>query len=68
MGGDERTRFPQGQQPIVQRRPGDPRQEVAVAPERAPRQPPKPREDDSTEPPGGRPPVESYSTGARAND
>jgi uncharacterized membrane protein YjgN (DUF898 family) len=62
MGGDDRTRFPQGQQPIVQRRPGDPRREVPVAPERAPRQP-WTREDDSTEPPG-QPPAEGYSSGA----
>jgi uncharacterized membrane protein YjgN (DUF898 family) len=61
MGGDERTRFPQGQQPIVQRRPGDPRNEVPVAPARQPLS--RLREDASTEPPG-RPPVESYSSGA----
>jgi uncharacterized membrane protein YjgN (DUF898 family) len=61
MGGDERTRFPQGQQPIVQRRPGDPRNEVPVAPERRPSS--RLREDASTEPPA-RPPVESYSGSA----
>jgi len=63
MGGDERTRFPHGQEPIVQRRPGDPRQSVPLGP--APQRPPRMREDDSTEPPGGaRPPIESHSSGA----
>lgn len=63
MGGDERTRFPPGQEPIVQRRPGDPRQSVPVAPSR----PRSSREDDSTEPPQrppGKPPIESYSGSA----
>ena len=74
MGGDDRTRFPPGQEPIVQRRPGDPRQEVPVAPVGArPQRSPWARgEDDSTEPPrqppggghGAKPPLESYSTGA----
>lgn len=64
MGGDERTRFPPGHEPIVQRRPGDPRQSVPVSPARLPRLPTA-REDASTEPPGGkRPPVESFSSGA----
>jgi uncharacterized membrane protein YjgN (DUF898 family) len=63
MGGDERTRFPPGQEPIVQRRPGDPRQSVPLG--NAPQRPPRLREDASTQPPGGaRPPVESYSGGA----
>jgi uncharacterized membrane protein YjgN (DUF898 family) len=67
MGGDDRTRFPPGHEPIVQRRPGDLRQSVPVSPARPPRPPrlPAAREDDSTEPPGGkRPPVESFSSGA----
>lgn len=68
MGGDERTKFPAGQEPIVQRRPGDPRQSVPVAPARPPRFPPA-REDASTEPPqrapgGAMPAIESYSGGA----
>ena len=73
MGGDERTRFPPGQEPIVQRRSGDPRQ-VPVAPvgARVQRTPWTRGEDDSTEPPPGTPkrgdgarsPIESYSAGA----
>lgn len=64
MGGDERTRFPPEQEPIVQRRPGDPRRSIPVAPAR-PQRLPAAREDDSTEPPGGaRPPIETYSAGA----
>jgi uncharacterized membrane protein YjgN (DUF898 family) len=69
MGGDERTRFPPGHEPIVQRRPGDPRQSVPVAPSR-PNRGLSSREDASTEPPGGpggpggRPPIESYSGAA----
>jgi uncharacterized membrane protein YjgN (DUF898 family) len=59
MGGDERTRFPPGQEPVVRRRPGDPRQSAPLGPP-----PPRKREDDSTQPPGGaRPPIESYSGG-----
>lgn len=64
MGGDERTRFPAGHEPIVRRRPGDPRQSTPVAPQR-PQRALSPRGDDSTEPPGGgRPPLETYSAGA----
>lgn len=68
MGGDERTRFPPGQRPVVERRPGDPRQNVPIAPPPL-RRAAHAREDDSTEPPplpsgGGRPPAESYSFGA----
>ena len=72
MGGDERTRFPPGHEPIVQRRPGDPRQSIPVAPVR-PQRAFGSREDASTEPPrppgagqpaGAKPPVESYSGGA----
>lgn len=67
MGGDDRTRFPPGQKPVVHRRPADPRQEVPVAAAPPPRRP-YVREDDSTEPP--QPPVppkaqpiESFSSG-----
>ncbi|HEY7610081.1 MAG TPA: DUF898 family protein [Alphaproteobacteria bacterium] len=70
MGGDERTRFPAGQEPIVQRRPGDPRHQVPLAPAGTPPQRPRQlREDDSTEPPplppgGGRRAADGYSGGA----
>ncbi len=71
MGGDERTRFPPGQDPIVQRRPGDLRQSTPVAPRGARRErAPWTRKDDSTEPPqrpGGRPPIETDTTGAAHN-
>lgn len=67
MGGDERARFPAGHEPIVQRRPGDPRGSFPVTPQRPPRAP-SAREDPSTEPPqppsGGKRPLETYSTGA----
>ena len=68
MGGDERTQFPSGHQPIVQRRPGDPRQSVPFAPAGSPRMPGA-REDDATSPPqsapgSARPPIETYSGGA----
>ncbi len=63
MGGDERTQFPAGHEPIVRRRPGDPRETVPVAPARV-RRFPGGREDDSTEPPQ-RPPVETFSDGAQ---
>ena len=70
MGGDERTRFPPGQRPVVERRPGDPRDQVPVAPPPPPqRRAAHAREDASTEPPplppgGGRPPAENYSSGS----
>ena len=74
-GGDERTRFPPGQQPIVQRRPGDPRHSVPISPAPAPpRRERQSREDDSTQPPdairpratppSGTTPVEGYSGSA----
>ena len=71
MGGDERTRYPLGQEPIVRRRPGDPRQSVPVAPQR-PQRAFESREDASTEPPnrppgGGRTPVEGYSASGPRN-
>lgn len=70
MGGDERTRFPAGQEPIVQRRSGDPRQVPVAPPATRARTPWARGEDDSTEPPAGFPkradgvPIESYSSGA----
>ncbi len=67
MGGDERTEFPAGNEPIVRRRAGDLRQSVPVAPAR--HRPGAAREDASTEPPQfpGQPkgPIESYSGGAQ---
>ncbi len=59
MGGDERTQFPRGNEPIVQRRHGDPRQAVPVMPTR--HRPGFTREDASTEPPEH--PAQSYAGG-----
>ncbi len=67
MGGDERTRFPPGQEPIVRRRPGDLRDQVQVAPP-LPSTARKPWSREATEPPqppsGAPPRPETYSAGA----